>query len=123
MYRVQYPISRQSSKNKDNNVLKVIVVSFSWKDIFRPSPESTIKFVRANEAFVMRASTTAIGAALHMPRKEHPMHREIAYFPRDFIYLFHTSMTFPFVLLRFTASENRYRNLDATESSLYGVFY
>ena len=47
------------------------------------------------------------------------MHREIAYFPRDFIYLFHTSMTFPFVLLRFNASENRYGSLDASESSMF----
>lgn len=50
------------------------------------------------------------------PRKGRPMHREIAYFPRDFIYLFHTSMTFPFVLLRFAASENRYGSLIASES-------
>lgn len=47
------------------------------------------------------------------------MHREIAYFPRDFIYLFHTSMTFPFVSFRLNASENRYGSLDASESSLF----
>lgn len=50
-------------------------------------------------------------------RKGRPMHREIAYFPRDFIYLFHTSMIFPFVLSRFNASENRYGSLIASEST------
>lgn len=70
----------------------------------------TIKIIRLSEAFVMRASTTAaIDAALHEPRKEQPMHREIAYFPRDFIYLFHTLMTFPFFLLEFSVSDNHYK--------------
>lgn len=65
--------------------------------------------VHATEAFVMPRRRIA---ALHMPRKEHPMHREIAYFPRDFIYLFHTSMTFPFVLLRLTLSKTVIVSID-----------
>lgn len=85
--------------------------------------QSTIKIiVHANEAFVMRTSAPVVirhDRSLAHPRKEHPMHREIAYFPRDFIYLFHTSMTFPFVLLRLTASENRYGSLNASESSCF----
>lgn len=47
-------------------------------------------------------------AVLHRLVKEHPMHREIAYFPRDFIYLFQTSMSFPFAFTQFTASKIRY---------------
>lgn len=50
----------------------------------------TIKIIRASGAFVMRAD-----AHLHTPRKERPMHREIAYFPRDFIYLFQNADDIP----------------------------
>lgn len=59
-----------------------------------PTEENGLKFtpwLTLCDAGVANDDSTA---DLHLPRKECPMHREIAYFPRDFIYLFHTSLTF-----------------------------
>lgn len=52
------------------------------------------EFIQFKEIYVIQASKTLLQRRLHLPRILRSMHREIDYFPRDFIYLFHTSMTF-----------------------------